>query len=127
MTGILKDFNFAIAYLDGIIIISKVAEEHVSHIKQVFEKIHTAKLSMQFSKCHFFSKDIQCLGHILSTKGIQPLPSKTQAIQNMYPPKMPKQVHAFLGLGGYYRKFIIDITKLAKSLILLTHQQVKID
>ena len=76
MTVILKEFNFAIAYLDEIIIFSTTAEEHLSHIKQVFEKLHTAKLSMKFSKCYFFTKDIQYLGHILSTKGIQPVPSK---------------------------------------------------
>ena len=70
MTGILKDFDFAIAYLDDIIICSKMAEEHLSHIKQVLEKLHTAKLSMKFSKCHFFTKEIQYLGYILSTKGI---------------------------------------------------------
>ena len=69
MTGILKDFDFAIAYLDDIIIFSTTAEEHLSHIKQVFEKLQTAKLS-KFSKCHFFMKEIQYLGHILSTKGI---------------------------------------------------------
>ena len=101
MTGILKDFDFAIAYLDDIIIFSTTAEEYLSHIKQVFEKLCSAQLSMKFSKCHFFKKEIQYLGHILSTKGIQPLPSKTQAIQNMHPPKMPKQVCVFLGLVGY--------------------------
>ena len=70
-------------------------------------------------------KEMQYLGHIPSTKGIQPLPYKTQAIQNMHPPKMPKQVHAFLGLVGYYRKFIKNFAKIAKPLMFLTHQQVK--
>ena len=82
---------------------------------------------MKFSKCHFFTKEIQYLGHILSTKGIQPLPSKTQAIQNMHPPQTPKQVCAFLGLVGYYRRFIKDFAKIAKTLTLLTHHQVKLD
>ena len=127
MTGILKDFNFAIAYLDDIIIFSTTAEEHLSHIKQVFEKLCTAKLSMKFSKCHFCTKEIQYLGHILSTKGIQPLPLKTLAIQNMHPPKMPKQVYIFLGLVGYYRTFIKNFVKIANSLTLLTCQQVKFD
>ena len=58
------------------------------------------------------------LGHILSTKGIWPLPSKTQAIQSMHPYKTPKQVHAFLGLVGYYRKFIKNFVKIAKPLTL---------
>ena len=81
MTGILKDFNFAIAYLDDIIIFSRTVEEHFDHIKQVFEKLRSAHLSMKLSKCHFFTKEIQYLGHTLSTKGIRPLPSKTQAIK----------------------------------------------
>ena len=92
MTNILKDFNFAIAYLDDIIIFSKTPEDHLTHIRQVFEKLPSAKLSMKCSKCHFFSEEIQHLGHILSTKGICPLPSKTQAIQQMQPPTIPKQV-----------------------------------
>ena len=106
MTGILKDFDFAIAYLDDIIIFIRTVEEHLSHNKQVFEKLQAAKLSMKLSKCHFFTNEIQYLGHILSTKGIWPLPSKTWAIQNMHPPKTPKEVRGFLGLVGYYRKFI---------------------
>ena len=56
MTGILKDFNFAMAYLDVIIIFSRRAEEHLSHIQQVFEKLQAAKLSMELSKCHFSQK-----------------------------------------------------------------------
>ena len=74
-----------------------------------------------------FIKEIQYLGHILSTKGMKPLPSKTQAIQNMHLPKIPKQVHAFLGLIGYYRKFIKNFAKIAKHLTLLTHQQAKFE
>ena len=127
MTGILKDSHFAIAYLDDIIIFSTTAEEYLSHIKHVFKKLCSTQLSMKLSKCHFFTKEIQYLGHILSTKGIPTLPSKTQAIQNMHPPKMPKQVHAFLALVGYYRKFIKNFVKIAKPLTLLTHQQVKSD
>ena len=100
MTGILKDFDFTIAYLDDIIIFSMTAEEDLLHIKKVFEKLRSAKLSMKLSKCHFFSKEIQDLRHILSTKGVCALPSKTQAIQKMHPPTTPKQVYAFLGLVG---------------------------
>ena len=95
---ILKVFDFAMAYLDNIIIFSRTAEEHLSHIRKVFEKLQLTKPSMKLSKCHLFSKKIQYLGHILSTKGICPLLSKTQAIQKMHLPTTPKQVHAFLGL-----------------------------
>ena len=125
MTRILKDFNFVIVYLDDIIIFSRTAEEHLDHIKQVFEKLKSAYLSMKLSKCHFFTKEIQYLWHILSTKGIRPLPSKTQAIKHMYPPKMPKQVYVFLGLVGYYRKFIRNFAKIAKPSTLVTCYQVK--
>ena len=62
MTNILKDFNFAIAYLDDIIIFNKTTEEHLAHIRKVFKKLHSAKLSVKLSKCHFFSTEIQYLG-----------------------------------------------------------------
>ena len=127
MTGILKDFNFAIAYLDDIIIFSKTPQEHLSHIRKVFKKLKSANLSMKKSKCNFFSKEIQYLGHILSATGIRPLPSKTHAIQHMQPPTTPKQVRAFLGLVRYYRKFIKGFAKIAKPLTLLTRQQVKFE
>ena len=70
MAGILKEFDFVITYLDAIIIFSRTAEEHLSHIKQVFEKLRNAKLSMKLSKCDFLTKEIQYLGHILRTKDI---------------------------------------------------------
>ena len=125
MTGILKDFNFAIAYLDDIIIFSKTPQEHPLHIKMVFKKLQAANLSMKKSKCSFFSKKIQYLGHILSTTGIRPLPAKTHAIQHMQPSSTPKQVRAFLGLVGYYRKFIKGFAKISKPLTLLTRQHIK--
>ena len=127
MTGILKDFPLAIAYLDDIIIFSETPQEHLSHIRMVFEKLKSGNLSMKKSKCSFFSKEIQYLGHILSATGIRPLPAKTHAIQHMQPPMTPKQVRAFLGLVGHYRKFIKGFAKIAKPLTLLTRQQVKFD
>ena len=127
MTGILKDFSFTMPYLDDIIIFSKTPQEHLSHIHIVFEKLKSANLSMKKSKCSFFSKEIQYLGHILSTTGIRPLPAKSHAIQHMQPPPTPKQVRAFLGLVGYYGKFIKGFAKIAKPLTLLTRQQVKFD
>ena len=127
MKGVLKDFFFTITYLDEIIIFSRTVEERLSHIKQSFEKLQNAYLSMKLSKCHFFPKEIQYLRHILSTKGIRLLPSKTQAINNMHPPKTAKQVHTFLGLIVYYRKFIWNFVKMAKPLTLLMHQKAKFE
>ena len=82
---------------------------------------------MKLSKYYFFSKEIQYLGHILSTEDIFSLPSKTQAIQKMHPPTTPKQAHVFLSLGGYHRKFIKNFAKIAKPLTLLTGQQLKFE
>ena len=127
MTGILKDFNFAIAYLDDIIIFSKTPQEHLSHIRMVFKKLKSANPSMKKSKCNFFSKEIQYLEHILSATGIRPLPSKTHALPHMQPPTAPKQVQAFLGLVRYYRKFIKGFIKIAKPLTLLTRQQLSLN
>ena len=127
MMGILKDFNFTIAYLYDITIFSKTPQKHLLHIRMVFEKFKSANLSIKKSKCSLFSKGIQYLGHTLSATGIRPLPAKTHAIQHMQPPTTPKQVRAFLGLIGYYRKFIKGFTKIIKPLFLLTRQQVKFE
>ena len=80
---------------------------------------------MKLSKCHFFAKEIQYLGHVLSTTGIKPLPSKTADIKLMKPPKNTKQVRAFLGLAGYYCKFIRKFAHIAKLLTTLDHHDVK--
>ena len=88
MNKVLKDLPFAIAFLDDIIIYSKTAREHLNHIQQVFYKCHYAELNMKLSKCHFFTKEIQYLGHVLSSIGNKPLPSKTAVIKLMSPHKM---------------------------------------
>ena len=125
MMGVLKDLPFAMAYLDNIITYSSSPEEHLQHIKTVFKKLRHAKLSMKLSKCHFFAKEIQYLGHILGVEGIRPVPAKTEAIKAMHPPVNPKQVRAFLGLVGYHRKFIKNFAKIAKPLTMLTRMDVK--
>ena len=97
MTGILKDFSFAIAYLHDIIIFSKTPQEHLSHIRKVFKKLRSAKLSMKMRKCNFFSKEIQYLGHILSATGIRPLLPKTQAINTCNHQLCPNKLEPSLG------------------------------
>ena len=79
---------------------------------------------MKLSKCHFFAKEIQYLGYILGMEGIRPVPAKPEAIKAMHPPVNPKQVRAFLGLVGYYRKFIKNFAKIAKPLTMLTHMDI---
>ena len=80
---------------------------------------------MKLSKCHFFLKEIEYLGHVHSTTGINPLPSKTAAIKVMNPPKNAKHVRAFLGLVGFYCKFIKNFAHITKCLTALTHYDVK--
>ena len=77
---------------------------------------------MKLSKCHFFAKEIQYLGHILGVEGIRPVPAPPKA---MHPPVNPKQVRAFLRLVGYYMKFIKNFAKIAKPLTVLTRMDVK--
>ena len=92
MNKVLKDLLFPIAYLDNIIIYTKITENHLDHLQQVLLKLQNAMLSMKLRKCHFFAKDIQYLGQILSVTDIKPLPSKMEAIKIMLPPKNAKQV-----------------------------------
>ena len=92
MNKVLKDLPFTIAYLDDIIIYCKSAKDHLDHLQQVFHKLHHIKLTMKLSKCHFFSKEIQYLGHFLSNTGIKLLSSKTAASKLMNPHKTAKEV-----------------------------------
>ena len=96
----LKDFNFTITYLDDTIIFNRKAEEHLLHIKQVFEKLQAMKLSMKLSKCHFFSKEIQYLGHILSTKSICPITFEDTSHSKNAPPNN-SQTTSYLSLASW--------------------------
>ena len=96
----------AIAYLDDIIIFSKDEEEHLEHLRIIFQRLKAAGLKLKRSKCDFMKRHIQYLGHLISPKGIQPLPKKLESIRNMPAPKNPKEIKQFLGLAGYYRKFV---------------------
>ena len=95
--------NFAMVYLDDIIIFSKNEVEHLRHIKIIFKKLKEAGLKE--SKCDFSKREIHYLGHLISVDGIQPLPKKLDSIRNMPRPRLPKEIKQFLGLTGYCRKF----------------------
>ena len=87
---VLCGFNFAMGYLDDIIIFSRSEEEHLHYLEQVFERLREAGLKLKLQKCSFFKKHIQYLGHLLSEKGIQPLPEKLEIIAKMPIPKEPE-------------------------------------
>ena len=92
--------DFAMAYLDDIIIFSKNEAELIKHIEVIFQKLKEAGLKLKESKCDFFKKDIQYLGHLIPDKGIYPLPEKLDTMCNMPKPKTSKEIKQFLGFCG---------------------------
>ena len=106
MNKVLNGLEFAMTYLDNIIIFSKNELQHLEHLETIFSHLKEAGLKMKWSKCDFFKSDIHYLGHLISTKGISPLPNKLDCIQHMPVPKNMKEIKQFLCLTGYYRKFI---------------------
>ena len=109
-------------YLDDIIIFSKTEKEHLQHLEEIFEWLRKAGLKLKLQKCSFFKKHIQYLGHLISDEGIQPLPEKLESIAKMPVPQKAKQVKQFLGLVGYYRKFVPRISDIARPLTQLTQK-----
>ena len=119
---VLTDCNFAMGYLDDNIIFSKTEEEHLQHLEEIFECLRKAGLKLKLQKCSFFKKHIQYLGHLISNEGIQPLPEKLESIAKMPVPQNMKQVKQFLGLVGYYRKFVPHFSDIARPLTQLTRK-----
>ena len=117
---VLSGLTFAFGYLDDILIFSPDMETHLKHLRILFERLRSADLKLKEVKCNFLKKHIQYLGHIISGKGITPVQEKLESIQNMLPPRNPKEVKQFLGLIGYYRKFVPHFSDLARPLNALT-------
>ena len=124
---VLRGLPFTFGYLDDILIFSSGVEAHLEHLRKVFLRLREAKLKLKASKCSFFKKHIQYLGHLVSGDGIEPLPEKLEAVENMPPPKTPKEVRQFLGLVGYYRKFVPKFADIARPLTNLTKQDIKFE
>ena len=102
MNKVLNGLKFAMTYLDNIIIFSENESQHLEHLETVFSCLREAGLKMKQSKCDFFKNEIHYLGHLISPKGISPLPNKLDCIQHMPVPKNMKEIKQFLGLTGYY-------------------------
>ena len=112
--------EYAMGYLDDIIIFSKSEEEHLKHVESIFRRLEHFGLKMKREKCAFFKKHIQYLGHLISEEGFKPLPEKLESIRKMPAPKNAKEVKQFLGLIGYYRKFVPRFADMSKPLTCLT-------
>nr|GEY25964.1 putative reverse transcriptase domain-containing protein [Tanacetum cinerariifolium] len=113
---------FMIVFVDDILIYSKTQEEHVEHLRIVLELLKKEKLYAKFSKCEFWLREVQFLGHMINGNRIHVDPSKIEAVKNWKAPRTPTEVCSFLGLAGYYRRFIEDFSKIAKSLTILTQK-----
>ena len=125
INDILKGCNFTMGYLDDIIIYSRSEKEHMEHLEEIFTRLRAAGLKLKLEKCCFFKKHIQYLGHLISAEGIQPLREKLESIARMPVPKKPKEVKQFLGLVGYYRKFIPRFADISRVLTHLTKKDVE--
>ena len=116
--------GFAMGYLDDIIIFSKTEEEHLQHLEEIFIRLRKFGLKMKREKCSFFKKHIQYLGHLVSEDGFEPLPEKLESIRKMPAPRTAKEVKQFLGLIGYYRKFVPRFADISRPLTKLTRHNV---
>ena len=120
---VLAPFDFAFGYLDDTLIYSPDVETHLKHLELIFQRLREVDLKLKMEKCSFLKKHIH-LGHIVSGDGIKPVPEKLSSIQQMPRPYTLKEVKQFLGLVGYYRKFIPRYADIARPLNALTRKDV---
>ncbi|XP_071901271.1 uncharacterized protein [Coffea arabica] len=112
--------QFVVVFIDDILIYSKTQEEHVKHLEIVLQILREHKLYAKFSKCEFWLEEISFLGHKVSKDGIAVDPAKVEAVMNWKRPETPTEIRSFLGLAGYYRRFIKDFSKIAGPMTELT-------
>ncbi|WZZ87668.1 hypothetical protein YC2023_116247 [Brassica napus] len=127
MNSVFRDFldEFVIIFIDDILIYSKDEESHRKHLRAVLERLREHKLYAKLSKCSFWQKSIGFLGHIVSDQGISVDPEKIRAIKDWPRPRSATEVRSFLGLAGYYRKFVKGFASLAQPMTRLTGKDVK--
>ncbi|GJZ97088.1 putative reverse transcriptase domain-containing protein [Tanacetum coccineum] len=100
-------------------------QEHEEHLKIILELLKKEELYAKFSKCEFWISKVQFLGHVIDSEGIHVDPAKIEAIKDWTSPKSPTEIRQFLGLAGYYRRFIEGFSKIAKPMTKLTQKKVK--
>ena len=127
MNKVLKALKFVMTYLDDIIIFSENKSQNLEHLETVFSHLREARLKMKRSKCDFFKSEIHYLGHLISPEGISPFPNKLDCIKHMPVPKNVKEIKQFLGLTGYYRKFVPRSADISRPLTTLTKKDKKFE
>ncbi|GKB45213.1 putative reverse transcriptase domain-containing protein, partial [Tanacetum coccineum] len=106
--------KFVIVFIDDILIYSKSKKEHEEHLRQILKLLKKEELYAKFSKCEFWISRVQFLGHVIDCRGIHVDPAKIESIKDWASPKTPTEIRQFLGLAGYYRRFIEGFSKIAK-------------
>ncbi|GJT69121.1 putative reverse transcriptase domain-containing protein [Tanacetum coccineum] len=119
--------KFVIVFIDDILIYSKNKKEHEEHLKLILELLKKEELYAKFSKCEFWIPKVQFLGHVIDSQGIHVDPAKIESIKDWASPKSPTEIRQFLGLAGYYRRFIEGFSKIAKPMTKLTQKKVKFE
>jgi len=113
----MPEFNkFVVVFIDDILIYSKNEADHAEHMRVVLSRLREHKLYDKFSKCKIWLRKVPFLGHILSKDGIFVDPSKVQEVMDWKAPTLVHEVQSFLGLVGYYRRFIPDFSNIAKPM-----------
>ena len=112
-------------FIDDILVYSKNEEEHKEHLHLVLGKLREHQLSAKFSKCEFWLKEVGFLGHVISGEGIVVDPTKVITVKNWEAPTSIGEIRSFLGLAGYYRTFIENLSKIAKPMTELLKKDTK--
>ena len=119
--------QFIIVFIDDILIYSKSPKEHEQHLQIALQTLNDNHLYAKFSKCEFWLQEVKFLGHVVSPQGISVDSLKTDAVANWNRPTNPTEVRSFLGLAGYYRKFVEGFSKIATPLTGLTKKDFKFE
>jgi hypothetical protein len=127
MNGVFRDYldKFVIVFLDDILVYSKSEEEHEQHLRMVLQVLREHQLYAKLSKCSFYQRQIHYLGHIISEEGIAMDPEKVEAIREWSALRNVAEVRSFIGLAGYYIRFIDGFPKIAHSITSLQRKEKK--
>ena len=116
---------FVIVFIDDILVYSRNEEDHVNHLRIVLQVLRDRQLFAKFDKCEFWLRSVAFLGHVISGEGIMVDPKKTKAVKNWPRPLTSSDIRSFLGLAGYYRRFVEGFSSISSPLTRLTQKKEK--